>query len=221
MGFDQEWLVRALTIWIPLVLSLSVHEWAHARAAWQLGDDTAAVMGRMTLNPFVHIDPVGTVLLPLLGVPFGWAKPVPINPLRFRRNVTMKKGMMLTAAAGPASNLVLAAGSILVLALLTRFRPDLVAPGSRAERLLDLLIFMNVVLAVFNMLPIPPLDGSRVADALMPRRLRPAWERFCQLGPLALAAVIILPLLMGVHLFAWALQATYHVREAVVRLLGG
>jgi Zn-dependent protease len=221
MPFDQEWLVRALTIWIPLVLSLSVHEWAHARAAWQLGDDTAALMGRMTLNPFAHIDPVGTVLLPLMGVPFGWAKPVPVNPLRFRRNVTMKKGMMLTAAAGPASNLVLAAGSILLLALLTRFRPDLVAPGSRAELLLRLLIFMNVLLAVFNMLPIPPLDGSRVADALMPRRLRPAWERFYRLGPLALAAVIILPLLMGVHLFGWALEATAYVRDAVIRLLGG
>jgi Zn-dependent protease len=221
MPFDQEWLVRALTIWIPLVLSLSVHEWAHARAAWQLGDDTAALMGRMTLNPFAHIDPVGTVLLPLMGVPFGWAKPVPVNPLRFRRGMTMRKGMMLTAAAGPASNLVLAAASILLMALLVRFRPDLIAPGSRAALLLHLLIFMNVLLAVFNMLPVPPLDGSRVADALMPRRLRPAWERFCQYGPLALAAVIILPLLMGVSLFGWALEATAYVRDAVIRLLGG
>lgn len=221
MPFDQDWLVRALTIWIPLVLSLSVHEWAHARAAWQLGDDTAALMGRMTLNPFAHIDPIGTVLLPLMGVPFGWAKPVPINPLRFRRGMSMKKGMMLTAVAGPASNLVLAAASILLLALLTRFRPDLIAPGSRAELLLELLIIINVLLAVFNMLPIPPLDGSRVADALMPRGLRPAWERFYRLGPLALAGVIILPLLMGVPLFSWVRDVAVFARDLAIRLLGG
>src|SRR5688572_26569558 len=93
---------------IPLVLSLTVHEWAHAMSAYRLGDDTAAREGRLTLNPIVHIDPLGTLLLPLMGVPFGWAKPVPVVPTRFRRDVNMSTGMMITAAAGPFSNLVLA-----------------------------------------------------------------------------------------------------------------
>ena len=94
MGFDDvslpEFILDRLRIWVPLVLSLSVHEWAHAWSAWRLGDDTAARMGRMTVNPLAHIDPVGTLLLPLLGVPFGWAKPVPVNPARFRRDIHMR-----------------------------------------------------------------------------------------------------------------------------------
>src|SRR5580700_1620810 len=93
---------------IPLILSLTVHEWAHAYSAFRLGDDTAARMGRMTFNPIPHIDPFGTILCPLLGIPFGWAKPVPVNPTRFRRDVSMRTGMMITAAAGPISNLLLA-----------------------------------------------------------------------------------------------------------------
>src|SRR4051812_7061061 len=96
---------RAMDL-IPLVLSLTVHEFSHAWSAWLLGDDTAALQGRMTLNPIVHIDPVGTFLLPLLGIPFGWAKPVPVNPLRFTRRFSMSTGMMITAVAGPASNAV-------------------------------------------------------------------------------------------------------------------
>src|SRR5271157_1843260 len=109
MLFDEQTILARLTFLVPLILSLSVHEWAHAWAAWRLGDDTARLLGRMTLNPLAHIDPLGTVLLPLLGVPFGWAKPVPVNPLRFR-GVSMSIGMLLTAAAGPISNIVLAAG---------------------------------------------------------------------------------------------------------------
>jgi Zn-dependent protease len=90
---------------IPVLLSLTVHEWAHAWTALRLGDDTAKMLGRVSLNPLDHIDPVGTLLLPLAGVPFGWAKPVPINPLRFRANISMPLGVLLSAAAGPISNL--------------------------------------------------------------------------------------------------------------------
>src|SRR5215471_12296793 len=93
---------------VPLLLSLTVHEWAHAWSAYRLGDDTAAKLGRLTLNPIAHIDPIGTLILPLLGVPFGWAKPVPVVASRFRRGVNMTTGMMITAAAGPLSNVVLA-----------------------------------------------------------------------------------------------------------------
>src|SRR5215468_292941 len=109
-------------MYVPiLILSLTVHEWAHAYSAFRLGDDTAARQGRLTLNPLPHIDPFGTILCPLLGVPFGWAKPVPVVPSRFRRDVNMRTGMMITAAAGPLSNLALAVVCTVLYGLLLRF----------------------------------------------------------------------------------------------------
>jgi Zn-dependent protease len=217
---DQQWLVGRLFVLIPLWLSLSVHEWAHAWTAWRLGDDTAARLGRMTLNPLAHIDPLGTLILPLLGVPFGWAKPVPVQPHRFRQGVSMRGGMMRVAAAGPVSNLVLAVICTVLLAALVRFCPADLHVGHTLLRLLYISIFLNVALAMFNTLPIPPLDGSRVADALMPRALRPAWEGFYQLGPLALAAVIILPALAGYSLFARPMGAVQQVLDRLIVLVG-
>jgi Zn-dependent protease len=221
MSFDQNWLVDRLVLLVSLWLSLSIHECAHAWAAWKLGDDTAEKLGRLTLNPLAHLDPIGTVLLPLLGVPFGWAKPVPVQPHRFTRRVTMRTGMMLTAIAGPVSNLVLAAVSIVLLAMLIRFRPGTVETQQALFTLLRTMIFLNVILATFNAIPIPPLDGSRVADALMPEALRPGWENFCRLGPIALVAVIVLPMATGISLFRWPLAATGYVVQQVVTLLGG
>src|SRR5262252_9131058 len=112
-------------ILVPLLLSLTVHEWAHAYSAHRLGDDTAERQGRLTLNPIPHIDLVGTLLLPLLGVPFGWAKPVPVNPARFKRTVNMRTGMLITAAAGPFSNLVLAILAAVILGIIHRTAPHL------------------------------------------------------------------------------------------------
>jgi len=216
----NQLIAARLMLWIPLLLSLSVHEWAHARAAWQLGDDTAAMMGRLTLNPGAHIDPVGTVLLPLLGVPFGWAKPVPVNPMRFRSHVGMRKGMMLTALAGPVSNLVIAAAAIVALAMVVHFPPANEKLLRGLWDFLGMLMMLNVILAAFNMLPVPPLDGSRIADFFMPRKLRPQWEAFLQTGPVALAAVIILPMLLGINLFYWPLHIANMALVAVIRLFG-
>jgi Zn-dependent protease len=220
MPFDATWLADRLMLLIPLLLSLSVHEWAHAWSAWRLGDDTAALMGRLTLNPAAHIDPIGTLLLPLLGVPFGWARPVPVNPLRFRRSISMQKGMMITAAAGPISNLVIALGSLVVLAVSIRFLPDTLRIHDMVLELLWRFVFLNVILAAFNALPIPPLDGSRVMDGLVPRSLRPAWESFAQAGPIALAAVILLPMLAGISLFYWPMQAAGWLLALLLWVLG-
>lgn len=199
----EEFLGQRLLYMVPLILSLSVHEWAHAWSAFQLGDDTAMRLGRMTMNPLVHIDPVGTVLLPLIGVPFGWAKPVPINPIRFKRRYSMTTGIIITAAAGPISNLVLAFVSCVLLGLVARYNPLLLQQKPVVMEVFYVLILLNILLATFNCLPIPPLDGSRIADGLMPRKWRPYWDQFCQLGPIALAAVIVVPLLTGFHLFLW------------------
>ncbi len=206
MSFDGPTLLFNAMMVVPLILSLTVHEFAHAWSAYWLGDDTASREGRFTLNPLAHLDPIGTVLLPLLGIPFGWAKPVPVNPVRFNRKVSMSAGMMLTAAAGPISNLVLAVLCAVGYGLLARFAPGLLAERGHLTSggmLLQMAMAMNIGLALFNLLPIPPLDGSRIADHLMPRHLRPVWESLSSIGPMLLLGVIFLggSFLTGPRLF--------------------
>ena len=154
---------------IVLVLSLSVHEAAHAWSADRLGDPTARRLGRVSLNPVVHVDPIGTIVFPLLAmvsnVPLiGWAKPVPVGVQNLKGNWRQK--YMLIAAAGPASNLVLAALAAVVLRVLTGGSPLEVVAGP-AERLLFNAVTLNVLLALFNMVPVPPLDGGNVLAGLL------------------------------------------------------
>jgi Zn-dependent protease len=193
LGFDLQSLLQRAALYLPpLILSLSFHEWAHAWSAWKLGDDTAARMGRLTLNPLAHVDPIGTVLFPLLGVPFGWARPVPVNPARFRRGVNMNTGMMITAAAGPISNIVLATVFAVVLGGLARFAPSVLGSGGGVVEFIAMMIRVNVALAIFNLLPIPPLDGSRVVAGLIPYSLRDAWDRFSRFAAIGLLLLLFL-----------------------------
>lgn len=171
-----------LTMYVVLLFSLSFHEAAHAWAALRMGDDTALREGRISLNPVVHIDPIGTVLLPLLmflssGTPlFGWAKPTPYNPANFRRDRSMAQGHVRVAAAGPASNLVLAL--LFTLVLFACIRLGAVTPnGGPLLILLATGVQINVVLAIFNLLPLPPLDGSKVASFGLPRSLGDVYDR--------------------------------------------
>jgi Zn-dependent protease len=192
-----EIIQRLLVVLPVLLLSLTVHEFAHAWAARRLGDDTAERMGRYTLNPLAHLDPIGTFFLPVFtSIPFGWAKPVPIDPGRFRRDVSVGKGMMLTALAGPGSNILLAIACAILLGIVHRLDPGLridqpgVGGSEIAATFFSLTIQMNVVLAVFNLLPIPPLDGSRIVDAFLPARFRPAWATFSRFSMFLLLALV-------------------------------
>jgi len=195
---DGNSIFERLIWFIPVLLSLTVHEWAHAWTAWKLGDDTAKHLGRLTLNPLAHMDPIGTFLLPLMGVPFGWAKPVPVNPLRFNQGVSIRGGMLLVAAAGPISNALIAAGAWSLIALLRQpFCADLIPSLGPIPFFLLALVPVNIGLCVFNLIPIPPLDGSKIVDGLVPDSARPAWNRFCELGPVLLIALILLPQLTG------------------------
>jgi len=184
---------------IPLLLSLAVHEWAHAMAAFLCGDTTAEEQGRLTLNPMAHLDPVGSLALPLLGVPFGWAKPVPIDPTRFRQDVPMSRGVLLTAAAGPASNAVLAGICALAAVLIGRFAPDLPITHPPVAFFVAQGLVLNVSLAVFNLLPIPPLDGGRIVDALVPFEWRGTWANFSGYGTAILIGLFLVPSLLGLH----------------------
>jgi Zn-dependent protease len=166
---------RVFITFIVLLFSLTVHETAHAWTASRLGDPTARKLGRVSLNPIVHADLVGTVLFPLLAIIgnlplLGWAKPVPVNVRNLRRG---RRDYVLVAAAGPASNLILAVLASIGLGLITISPMRVGEPNVSAPlaSLLSTAILTNVLLAVFNMIPIPPLDGGNVLGGLLPRQI--------------------------------------------------
>jgi Zn-dependent protease len=168
--------LETLAVVLPIVLaSLTLHELAHAWVAWKLGDPTAKEEGRLTLNPIVHIDPLGTLMFVLTAVlanfPFGWAKPVPVRPGYFRRP---KEGMAIVAAAGPAMNFVCALVCLAILrhVELSEFWFDVLRSA----------YIVNVVLGLFNLIPIPPLDGSRIVAVLFDTPTYVRWLSFDQYG---------------------------------------
>jgi Zn-dependent protease len=178
---------------IVLVLSLSVHEAAHAWSADRLGDPTARRLGRVSLNPAVHVDPIGTIVFPLLAmvsnVPLiGWAKPVPVAVQNLKSNWRQK--YMLIAAAGPASNLVLATVFALALRVASGGSPFEVVAGP-GERLLFNAVTLNVLLAVFNMVPVPPLDGGNVLAGLLQGPAAEALDRIRPYGFVIIYALLL------------------------------
>lgn len=195
---------RLLLTLVTMVLSLSVHEFAHAWGAARLGDDTPEQEERLTLAPQAHIDVLGTLILPAISVLtggfafFGWAKPVNFNPSRFRRGVDMRRGEAFVAALGPLSNLLLAVLSMGLFVALHRLGvlgPHM-APGSAVDALSVFLMAMfstNIGLCVFNFLPIPPLDGSR----LLPRSLDGLVESIRPFSFIVLMVVLMVPALRG------------------------
>ena len=164
---------------IAILLGITIHEFMHAYAATRLGDDTARLLGRLSLNPMAHLDPFGTLLIVLAG--FGYGKPVPFNESRLRSAL----GVSAVALAGPLANLVLA----FICAIPLRFGDAALLDGAYGS-VLELIVFYNCILAIFNLIPIPPLDGSNVVYGLLPPQQKYTWRSYQQYGPILLLALL-------------------------------
>jgi Zn-dependent protease len=190
--------VQFLLLGVAFLAALSIHEFGHAFIAYRLGDTTAQRMGRLTLNPRAHLDPTGTVMLLLAG--FGWGKPVPVNPRNFRNG---RPGMAMVAVAGPGFNVLLAI--LLALPFQTGlidspFRTPILTEPDLAvwvSAILTYGVFINVILAVFNLLPFNPLDGSQILMGIAPRRWLPYVLRLQVYGPMLLVAVVMLDIFLS------------------------
>ncbi|MGG1675791.1 site-2 protease family protein [Neobacillus sp. NRS-1170] len=171
---------------ITLAVAFTVHEFAHAFVAYKFGDQTAKKQGRLTLNPFKHLDPIGTLLIFIAG--FGWARPVPVNRFFFKKP---RLASILVSAAGPLSNLILAVMGFIVGYGLSRFG---IATSEVIDNFINIFINLNIVLFVFNLLPFPPLDGYRIIEDLAPNDVRAKMTQYEQYGALIFLILVITPL---------------------------
>ena len=208
------------TFLISILIALSVHEWAHAFVANKLGDPTARNMGRLTLNPIAHLDPLGTILF--LTVGFGWGKPVPINPGYFKHP---KRDTAIVSLAGPFSNFILAILCFVGLALVdgglgsARDLRSADASGNVGKVFLQSLfassLFLNLALMAFNLLPVAPLDGSKILGAFIPLRYEDEYDRFMHYGPYVLLGLLLAERLVNFSLLSGWITA---IMDGVLRL---
>lgn len=210
---------------LPVVISVVFHEVAHGYTAYLLGDKTAYSQKRLTLNPLAHIDLAGSVALPLLlillkaPILFGWAKPVPVN---FSRLAHPRRDSFLVALAGPAMNFLLAVLSVFVMKLVLQYmQPDVMLTSWLLENAKNCLLF-SLVIGIFNLMPILPLDGGRMLNALLPNVLARKYQMTERYGFYVLVAVLfILPLVFKIDIFAWAMNIMFPKAIALVYHIAG
>jgi Zn-dependent protease len=217
----------AILIVTQFIILLTFHEWAHAKSADMLGDSTARDLGRMSLNPGVHIDMIGTIILPLLasffgGAFFGWAKPVPVNPYNLKN---WRRDLMIIAGAGPIMNIILAFVILAVLRLIIEFTPFNPTESKLHVQISTQIIFMariSVILAAFNMIPLFPLDGFSVVRGLLPERMAREFGKLEPYGMPILMCLIFLPSLLGIpnYLFNFLGEISYSIFSLIAQIVG-
>lgn len=213
----MEWQLLPLLL-IPGVLAVTVHEIAHGWVALQLGDHTAANEGRLSLNPVRHIDPVGTLLVPVVlytggellfghGIPFGWAKPVPVT---WRKLAPVRPGIAAVAAAGPSANLLMLMGWVLI-GLIAKHIP---IPSQALFYMVEAGIYFNAAIMMINLVPIPPLDGSRIVTALLPARAAVIYNRLERFG------LVLIVILLFSGILKQLMLPVMDAVEGLIRLFG-
>ncbi|MEX2599110.1 MAG: site-2 protease family protein [Dehalococcoidia bacterium] len=213
-----SFVILVAAIGISLVMAISVHEWAHAYAANRLGDMTATRLGRLTLNPKAHLDPAGSIMILVAG--FGWGRPVPVNPARLLHG---RAGMAMVSFAGPLSNVVMAFlfAALFQLGLLT-------ATGFTGQDLrgLDPVawvtviamygVILNLILAAFNLLPIPPLDGGGILSGIVPRNMLPAVAKLQVIGPVVLMGLILSSFVTDLRILSTMFAPVMSLADALI-----
>jgi Zn-dependent protease len=199
---SMDFVAELLIIAPPILFALTIHEYAHGYVAYKLGDPTAKDAGRLTLNPLAHLDPIGTLMLFI--VKLGWAKPVPVNPYNFRNP---RQDMMWVSFAGPASNFLAAFALAIVFKFVVVSSPYGISQGSFLQVLLLMLkwgVLINIILGVFNLIPIPPLDGSKILMGILPPAFAYQFAVLERFGPFLLIFILMISYSMGFNLF-WML----------------
>jgi len=202
----MDFVAELLIIAPPILFALTIHEYAHGWVAYRLGDPTAKDAGRLTLNPLAHLDPIGTLMLFI--VKLGWAKPVPVNPYNFR---DPRRDMMWVSFAGPASNFLAAFGLAIVFKLAAGSFPYGVGAGSLLDVILLMLrwgILINIILGVFNLIPIPPLDGSKILMGFLPPAYAHQFAQLERFGPFLLIFILMFSHMMRLNIF-WVLISPF------------
>ena len=218
---------EAILLVTQFIVLLTFHEWGHAKSANMLGDPTARDQGRMSLNPGVHIDMIGTIILPLIasffgGAFFGWAKPVPVNPYNLKKP---RRDLMLIAAAGPFMNIVLTfviLGLVKLLLTFTSFDPSESVLHVEINKQLLRMGLISIFLAAFNMIPLFPLDGFSVVRGLLPEDLARGFEKLMPYGMPILMCLIFLPSLLGIpnYVFGFLSDISYTVFNLIAEIVG-
>jgi Zn-dependent protease len=222
-SYQIRWILIRVFV---LLVSVAIHEFGHAIMATWLGDDTPRRQGRVTLNPLAHADPIGTLLLPLVGGiyaasggmgGFGWGKPVQWQPSKIHRKWRMATAQILVAIAGPAMNVVL--GTVIALVHTILIWKHVIDPTSEINKVLLFAAMTNFVLFFFNLVPAPPLDGGHVAEGLMPYKQRTKFEHYARFGPFVVMAVALIPQLAQIFVIP-AQFCTEHVYKLFGSLFG-